>query len=98
GPPASAYDVLGAGLLRQSPTSASNIQLSFVGAHNNVGGAFGTNRVCACIAELSTPSLGGTLFINCFGHGANFEVIKTLAAIACPAPAAPASGIGVGFQ
>jgi hypothetical protein len=98
---AGAYQVLGAGLLRQSLVSDSSIQLTFVGSHNTT--SFGGNRVCAFSAELSTPTLGGPLNVECpGGEGiAKFTATGTLVATACSATATPASittGRGLGVR
>jgi hypothetical protein len=92
-----AYQVLGAGLLRQSVASASNIQLTFVGAHNT---AFSGNKVCAFTAELSTPSLGGPVTVECPGGEGipKFTNTATLVATACSATPTPATiSTGRGF-
>jgi hypothetical protein len=84
----SSYQILGAGLLRQSIVSAGSIQLTFVGSHNT---AFAGNKVCAFSAELNVPSLDGPFNVECpGGEGiAKFTGTGTLVATACSTTAPP---------
>lgn len=95
----SSYQILGAGLLRQSIVSAGSLQLSFVGSHNT---AFAGNKVCAFSAELNVPSLDGPFNVECpGGEGiAKFTATGTLVATAClttppPGPEAITTGRGL---
>jgi hypothetical protein len=83
---AGSYQLLGAGLARDSFPTTGSIQFSFNANHNTT--SFGGNRDCSVTAVISTSTLGGPVSAQCSGTATPFSWSSTFVfAPTCPAGA-----------